>query len=231
MRTHIRRSRVGGRAARATLSGLLTLLALSVSQAADFSAGGLVGYKGGLGFRATGTVSDFARNFPLALEVGVGYSIHEPGNAADARRIFINEATNGTPEKHGYAWDLRFDFLYRTTMLGIERAYLFGGVRYSLFTGNFEYVGGNENFDITSNQFGLGAGVKALFPMGNRIDFVLTAGLDYYFPAALKGHDTAYAPDNDNVNPKENFTYSDADAAVNQPKLQPVILLGVNIRL
>jgi hypothetical protein len=219
------------RSSRAFVLTLLLFMGVIVSRAADFSVGGLVGYKGGLGFRATGTVFDFAREFPLAIEIGIGYSIHDPGIATDVRRIFINEATNGTPEKSGYAWDFRFDFLYHTRMLGVERAYLYGGVRYSLFTGNFDYVGGNENFDITSNQVGIGLGLKTLFPMSNRVDFVLTAGLDYHFAAALKGHDTTYAPDNDNVNPREDFVYADADAAVNQPKLQPVLMLGVNVRL
>jgi hypothetical protein len=216
---------------RRALPAVLAAVLVGSAQAADFALGGLVGYKGGLAFRVTGTVSEFARNFPLALEAGIGYGTHDPGIATDARRIFINEATNGTPEKFGYTWDMRLDFLYRTQMLGIERAYLYGGIRYSLFTGNFEYIGGNEKFDITSDQFGLGMGVKTLFPMGSRIDFVLTAGLEYFFPAALKGHDTTYTPDDDNVNAKEEFVYADADGAVNQPKLQPVVLLGVSVRL
>ena len=215
----------------AFLLAAVMLTAFSSLSATDFSVGGLVGYKGGLGFRVTGTVSDFARNFPLAMEIGAGYSMFDPGIATDARRIFINEATNGTPEKNGGAIDFRLDFLYHARMLGIEQAYVFGGVRYSHFTGSFEYVGGNEKFDITSNQVGLGAGVKALFPMSGRVDFIIVTGLEYFFPVSLSGHDTIYSPDNDNVNPKENFLYADADAAVNQPKLQGVVLLGVSVRL
>jgi hypothetical protein len=32
-----------------------------------------------------------------------------PGNAADVRKIFINDATNGDLEKSGWMWDVRFD--------------------------------------------------------------------------------------------------------------------------
>jgi hypothetical protein len=218
-----------------TIFRTLSLISISVlivpCRAAEFQAGGLIGYKGGLSFRATLTISEFAQNFPLAMEAGIGYTSFDPGIALDARRVFINDATNGTPEKTGSQWDLRLDFLYRVHVLGIERAYLYGGVRYSIFTANFDFVGGNENFDVTSNQVGLGVGLKSLFPMGNRFDFVISAGLEYYLPAVLSGHDTEYAPDNDNVNPRQGYSYADADAAINQPKLQPVILLGISYRL
>ena len=103
----------------------------------------------------------------------MGHTRLDPGIAADARKIFINDATNGTPEKSGWMWDLRMDFLYRLRILGLQDAYAYAGVRYSMFTGNFKYIGGNEDFDVTSNQWGWGAGVKASFPMGKIVAFTL----------------------------------------------------------
>jgi len=63
-------------------------------------------------------------------------------------------------------------------------------------------------------------------------------GVDYYFPSTLRGHDTSYSPDNDNVNPhndNENgdipFTYKDADKAIKQPRFMPRAMIGVNYSL
>jgi hypothetical protein len=39
----------------------------------------------------------------------LAYTNMNPGNPADARKIFINDATNGDPEKSGWMWDVRFD--------------------------------------------------------------------------------------------------------------------------
>ena len=59
---------------------------------------------------------------------------------------------------------------------------------------------------------------------------VLTAGLEYFFASTLTAHDTAYSPDGDDVNPREGYTYADADAAVGQPKLAPNLLMGFSSR-
>jgi hypothetical protein len=63
-------------------------------------------------------------------------------------------------------------------------------------------------------------------------------GLDYYIPSTLHGHDTAYSPDNDNVNPRndnenddEPFTYKDANEAINQPGLMPYAMIGLTLNL
>jgi hypothetical protein len=54
---------------------------------------------------------------------------------------------------------------------------------------------------------------------------MLSAGLDYFFSSRLTGHDTSYSESN--VNPRNDYTYSDADAAVGQPKLEPLLMLGM----
>jgi hypothetical protein len=57
---------------------------------------------------------------------------------------------------------------------------------------------------------------------------VTSAGLDYYFSADLSGHDTLYAPDGEHVNPRNDYSYDDADAAINNPKLKIRFLVGLN---
>jgi hypothetical protein len=198
--------------------------------ATDFSASILTGYYGGLSFRLTGAVENFATGFPLALEFGVGHTRMDPGIPMDARHVFINDNTNGTPEESGYAWDVRLDFLYDLKLLKESRTLLYAGVRGSFFTGNFNFVGGNEDFDITSEQIGLGAGLKGVFAMGRNVDLVFSVGGDYFFPASLSGHDTSYGPDGEDVNPRDGYDYDAADAAVNQPTFEPAILVGVGYR-
>jgi len=210
----------------------ITVLTLFISaysvRSADFSGEFIAGYNGGLGFQLNLVTASFARDFPMNVQLGLAYTSMNPGNAADARKIFINDATNGDPEKSGWMWDVRFDFLYQVKLLSMQRAYVYGGPRYAMFTANFNFIGGNEDFDITSDQWGLGLGLKAYFAMGNRFDFVTSAGFDYYFPSELSGHDTRYNSDGEDVNARNDYTYDDADNAINNPTFQLRLLVGVN---
>jgi len=191
--------------------------------------GGIVtGYNGGFGFQANGTISNFAKGFPLAARFGVGYTLVDPGQPADARKIFINNATNGIPEESGWFWDLRMDLLYNIKLFSLNKSFLYAGVRYSMFTANFKFIGGNEFFDITSNQWGLGGGLESYFALGSNFDLVITAGVDYYFSGTITGHDTSYSPDDESINPREDYTYEDADNSVNQPKVLPRVMVGFN---
>ena len=204
----------------------------------NLSAGLITGYNRGFGIQGNFTISDFAEEFPFELRFGVGYTFLDPGNAADARRIFINNATNGVPEKNGGSFDFRLDFLLPQPIFGIKHSYIVFGPRFSTFKGNFKFIGGNEDFDVNSNQWGIGGGLESYFKMTQKLDLVVSVGLDYYFPSTLKGHDTAYSPDNVNVNPRNDnqnedtpFTYKDADDAINQPKFMPRIMIGINFNL
>jgi hypothetical protein len=222
---------------RKTAVGLALLGALSSGLTAQvpggssqprFAAGLQVGYNSGLGVELQGVVADFAQGFPFQARLGIRRTSVEPGVAIDARRIFINNNTNGIPEESGRTWNFRLDFLYPAQVLSLRRAYFFGGVRHARFTGNFNFVGGNEDFDISSRHWGFGGGLESHFGVGSRVDMVVTAGAEYFVSSTLSGHDTAYSPDGDNVNPREDYTYAEADAAIGQPKFEPVIMLGFN---
>ncbi len=192
------------------------------------STGLLFGYYSGMSFEARGLLSNIAEGFPLSVKFGISYTAMEPGDAWSARRIFINNATTGTPVESGRTWSLKLDAAHQVSLLSLSRSHVYGGLRYARFTGNFRFVGGNEDFDVRSGQWGLGGGVESYFAASARIDMVLTAGIDYYLSGALSGHDTAYSPTGDNVNPREDFTYADADAAIGQPKLAPTLMLGMS---
>jgi hypothetical protein len=141
--------------------------------------GVLFGYNGGFGGQLNITITNFQKGFPLSARFGIGYTTMEPGKSADARRIFINNATNGTPEERGWMWNLSFDMLIPLNILSNSFIYL--GPRYSMFTANFKYVGGNEDFDVTSSQFGLGGGLETHFPLVPNLYMVFGAGAEYIF--------------------------------------------------
>jgi hypothetical protein len=63
------------------------------------------------------------------------------------------------------------------------------------------------------------------------MSLLLAGGAEYFFDSRLTGHDTSYSPDGDNVNPRKDYTYNDADDAVDQPVLRPIALLGFSYRL
>jgi len=199
----------------------------SLSRSPSFSVGGFLGYQRGLGFLLQGTVRDFAMGLPIQARLRIGRTSVEPGDPANARRVFINDATNGTPEEAGRTWDFGLDGLYP---IGATTDF-FGGLRYSRFKANFNFVGGNENFDITSSHWGLAAGVEASYPMGRKTSLILVGGGEFFFSSRLTGHDTSYSPDGDNTNPRQDYSYSDADKAVGQPTWRPVALVGVSYRL
>jgi len=199
-----------------------------------FSVGVLTGYNMGYGVQTNLTLNRSASQLPFDLRLGVGYTWLNPGDAWEARRIFINNNTNGSPEKTGRSIDYRFDFMLPKSILGMQHSYIVFGPRGSSFKGNFAYIGGNEEFDVVSTQWGLGGGIQSHFTMTRGLNLVVAAGLDYYFPSTLHGHDTSYSPDNDNVNPRndnendnEPFTYKDADQAISQPRWMPYAMIGL----
>ncbi|HID38911.1 MAG TPA: hypothetical protein EYP36_05295 [Calditrichaeota bacterium] len=188
------------------------------------------GYYGGPAFRGEATLGNFAINLPLKVRFGVGWASVYPGNAADARKIFINDATNGEPEKSGSLLDFRFDFMYPINLFSMSQVYLYGGPRYAMFTANFDFIGGNEVFDINSDQWGIGLGLYKTIPMSQSWALVINTGLDYFFDSDIYGHDTLYSPDGEHQNPRRDYTYQDADNAINQPKFEFHLMAGVQVK-
>ncbi len=93
------------------LSIFLTSINLSSQNNSDFGISLKTGYNNGVGFRTEFTLFDIVKDTPFHLRFGFGYTNFNPGIASDARKIFINNATNGTPEKNGQTLDYRMDFL------------------------------------------------------------------------------------------------------------------------
>ncbi len=218
---------------------IITLLSIGFAlnaQTTKISLGVQTGYNGGFGIQPQLTVYNLTKDVKMHLRISIGYTSLNPGNALEARRIFINNNTNGTPEKSGTNLDARLDFMFPNKIL--NNSYINFGPRYSSFKADYKFIGGNEFFDVTSTQWGLGIGAGNFFKISKKLDLEFSLGADYYFPSTLTGHDTSYSPDNENINPRKDnqndnkpFTYDDADAAINQPKFVPRLMLGINYYL
>ena len=225
------------RGTRATLAVIIAVTILTLAMpltspatAGEFGAGLNFGYSAGLGGSIDGTFWNFTRDVPLSLRLTLSYTVRDPGDPQGARRLFINDNTNGTPEESGHTWQTRLDLIFPIITLGSQKIFLFGGARHARFTGTYSFIGGNEKFDVTSNPWGLGLGLETYFAIGSRSDLVIQVGYDYFFEATLEGHDTAYSPDGDHVNPRNDYQYSDADEVINQPKSEPLAMIGFQYR-
>lgn len=210
---------------------LVLALAAGPASAVDLTWTALTGYQDGLGFRASGTAAKVVRDLPqLGFTLGAGYTSMDPGNAAAARRVFINDATDGTPEKSGYAWDLRLDAIWFVKVAHLADAGPFLGVRRNAFSGRFRYVGGNEDFTIESQAWGVGAGFRGNLPLSPRWCLAFSVGLDWFPVVTLYGHDTSYSSNGEIVNGRNGYTWADASAAVNRWSFLPSLLVGATWR-
>jgi hypothetical protein len=194
----------------------------------DFAATGLLGYQQGFGIRATGEAAGLVHDAPLGLSFSVAYVLMDPGSPEAARSIFINDAANGTPETSGQTWTLGLNAVWYLHVPGVESFGIVLGPRFSAFSGRFHYVGGNEDFTVTTDEWGVGTGVQCSIPLSPHWGIALSAGFDWYPSATLYGHDTSYSTGGTTVNGKHAYTWSDANAAVNQPQYVPSILIGAS---
>ncbi len=218
---------------KATTAALVTALLFALpltTQAGEFHAGLNAGYTGGLGFQASGTFMNFTRDLPLSARFTLGYVNAPAGDPYAARQVFINDNTNGDPEKSATTWQFRFDLMFPAFKMGPQTLYLFAGPRHARYTVDYSFIGGNEFFDIQSNPWGAGFGLESWFVVGETMDFVMQAGLDWYADATIEGHDTAYLPGGDHVNPRDGYDYSSADDAIDQPALEILGMMGLRFR-
>ncbi len=185
------------------------------------------GFDGGPGAVASLECAEFARDLPFALRLGTGYAGRSPGDGILARAVFINNNTNGTLVQSGHRWSWRLDAVV-TPERGVLRGMRWSaGPRLSLFTAHFDYVDGNEEFDVTSHQWGMGAMLEKSWPVGAGSRFAVSAGADWFFASTLAGHGSTYSPDGTIVNQHEDYGWGDADEAIHQPKLEPRVMLGI----
>jgi hypothetical protein len=188
--------------------------------------------KPGLGARGEVMAYDVFRSVPLGFMFGFGYTRVDPGDALFARKVFINQNDNGTPEKSGYFLDFKLDAIWFFHVKGYERVGIFGGLRHDMFRGDFRYVGGNEDFEVRADDWGLGIGGRGEMRLSRTFSLVGSVGLDFYPVSTLNGHDATYSSNGGNTNARDDgngntYGWKDADKAINQPRLMPSLMVGV----
>jgi hypothetical protein len=194
---------------------------------ADLSATAFTGYQNGFDLRVVGLADHLMKTVPIGIDLGIGLTFVNAGNPTLARAVFINENTNGTPQMSATVWDFQMDFVWFFRVPEMEQFGVFLGPRLSMYSGDFHYVGGNEDFTVTSNNWGLGAGVRGAIPLSKHWALALSIGLDYYPVLTFYGHDTTYSSTGYTVNPKDGYDFSAAYAAINQPYVIPSLLIGL----
>ena len=195
-----------------------------------FTGGFQLGYYDGVGIHVSGTFANLAEDFPFQIRLGLGYAWVPTGDALLARRVFIDNNTNGTPQSNGKFWDTRLDILYPVKLFSLNRSKVFFGLRRNNYTANFEYIGGNETFIVNCNQWGTGGGIETAWALSPRVDMQVSVGADYYFRGEMSGHDTYYRPNGDDLHAIGDYTYKDADAAIAQPDFNTRLMLGIGYR-
>jgi hypothetical protein len=210
------------------LLALLVLAAPAPATAVVRTSGGLsLGASHGLGGQADVTFSELAQGMPFSLRAAVGYWRLDPGDPVEARHVFINANDDGDPTERGRRWDLRLDALRQMQRGFLKDWWVGAGPRYSMFRGDFDFVGGNETFFIDTSQWGLGALLERRWPTGPETELVMSGGLDWFANATLKGHDSSYSPDGSSVSPVDAYGWKEADAAIHQPRFAPRFVVGL----
>ncbi|MFO1469478.1 MAG: hypothetical protein U1F27_00400 [Turneriella sp.] len=192
------------------------------------------GAMNGFGFTAGYGMHDISSRLPLGFDVFAGYVFQsDPGNAVDARKIFINDATGGNNNivESGSTFFFGVDLLYPLLRKSIFELNIAAGPRYSTYAAFFDYQGGNEAFKVYSNAWGFGVGFKSYVALGDHFMIGLETTVEYFFNTQLKGHGFFYNADNQDDNPRNNYRYGDADAAINQPLFYPRVQLILAYRL
>ncbi|HMV37452.1 MAG TPA: hypothetical protein PKM44_12675 [Turneriella sp.] len=192
------------------------------------------GTMNGFGLNAGFGLHRIAPKFPIGFDFSAGYVFQsDPGNAVDARKIFINDATGGNDNivESGATFFLGVDALYPIVRQSIFELNVAAGPRYSSYAAFFDYQGGNEAFKVYSNAWGFGVGFKSLLTISDHFVIGLETTVEYFFNTQLKGHGFFYNANNQDDNPRNNYRYSDADAAINQPLFFPRVQLLLGYKL
>lgn len=193
-----------------------------------------IGYSQDLGLYMGLRLEDSSKDFPIFLQGRGGYVYQvEPGNATEAREIFINDNAGGNIEEYGESYMLALDLGYKlkdwekfsleVTLSGLWNYYL----------AHFAFIGNNESFAVNTSSFGVGAGAALRIPISkSQSALMLKTGLEYYPKALLEAHGTYfYTPDGEDDRVRNDYTYEDADKAINQPEYRFYLQVGLLYRI
>lgn len=193
-----------------------------------------IGFNNDLGIYMGVRFDQFSTTSPIYFEGRGGYIYQkDPGDATEARKIFINDNGGGQIEKFGESYNISLEVGY-TWMEGDNFSLDFSASGLlDFYSANFAYIGDNEVFAVKTSAYGLGAGVALKVPITKTENFfVIKTGIEYYFKSSIEAHGTyIYTTDGKDDNPRNDYTYDDADSVINQPEMNIYVLLGVIYRI
>jgi len=217
------------------LAGLLT-----AAMAQKFSVEAGAGFYGELGGQLALVVEDLAPGLPLGVRLGAGFATSDAlddGVELAPGTKWGDYKKNNKLNEWGQNVTLSLDVLYKLggqMGLPVELApYL--GVRYNLFSGGFSdpenNLPGTKSYTVTSNQLGLGAGVRLAYPLMSNLSLVGDLGVDYYLNACFSGEvvDDSGGKTTSTTCPKDTG-YDNLDKFVTQPNWVFKLRLGAAYR-
>lgn len=214
-----------------TITIILILIPLSISlHAMQLYQELSFGYYGDMGTSLALRLDDDAADFPFFIQGRMGYIYQkDPGDAEEARRIFINDNTGGNIQKYGESYMLALDLGWKWKRWdNIELEWVASGL-WNYYQAHFAFIGNNEAFAVKSSPFGVGMGgnLKLRFSE-SRSSLILKGGVEYFPQTLIDAHGTFYyTPDGQDDHPRNAYTYEDADAAVNQPGFRVFLQIGI----
>ncbi len=188
------------------------------------------GYYGDLGAGLAIRLEEPEKGFPFFLQ-GRGAYVYQldPGNATEARHIFINDNEGGNVEKYGESYLLALDLGWKWKEFDkVSVEFTLSGL-WNYYQAHFAFIGNNEAFTVTSAPLGVGVGGAMRMKMSKTPNFLLIKGGAEYFPKTrLDAHGTYfYTPDGEDDRPRNAYTYEDADSVVNQPEFRVYLQAGI----
>lgn len=220
----------------AVLAGLLT-----AAMAQKFSVEAGAGFYGGLGGQLAVVAEDLAPGLPLGVRLGVGFATSDALNddVAYARvtgtQKWGDYKKNNELSEWGQNVTLSLDVLYKLNGLGLPvEVAPYAGLRYNLFSGGYTDPNNkvsDKSRTVSSNQLGLGLGVRAAYPLMPNLSLVGDLGVDYYFNACIK---EVTEPDSGSKTESSfcpsDSGYDDANKFVTQPEWVFKLRLGAAYR-
>ncbi len=220
---------------------LFLFVAMSVSPAKrnipprSFTGGVQVGFFNGFGPGIHLGLYHLDSSIPIGFDGGLLWTFQtNPGNANDARKIYINDNQGGTVDESGYTIRLSMNVNYLFYTYRSMDFLTYAGPRYSFYRAHYIFIGDNEDFFIRTTQFGFGAGIRPMVKVSKRLFVFMDAGVEYIFPSRIDAHgEFYYNPDSEDDKPRKNtttgkdYTYEEASDTIRAPSWEILATAGV----
>lgn len=189
-----------------------------------------LGYYEDLGVTLGLRLEDFDSQLPFYIQSRIGTTYQfDPGNAEDARKIFINDNQGGNIQEYGQSFLLALDFGWKVYQKDSIRVEMSASGLMNHYNAHFSFIGNNESFTVSTTALGVGLGCGLRIGLAeSRTSFILKGGVEYFPSSRIDAHGTYYyTPDNNDDKPRNDYSYDDAKESINQPIFRPYVQVGV----